>query len=239
MQCSDLTMQGHGCTFGAQRCRTVDDLLNVLRDTAQVAALYIGKQVQSWRDVVVGHYIRAGRARERRNGTQDDCATTASRNRQGGQLRQATHTILRRGTDHRIGHPVRRIEPERRCSLRGARQRSAQAGSDIALRDAQLRGPFTVNVHLQRRVAFRLLQTQVCNARDVLQAPLQLCGIVPVGSIVGARNFHIQRCRRSEVENLTACVSWQEGKSSAREARWQRLAQTLNVVRRWLMLWLE
>ncbi|KAG0933996.1 hypothetical protein G6F31_016193 [Rhizopus arrhizus] len=156
-------------------------------------------------------------------------ATTAAGDRQRLKCGQAVHAVLRRGGDHAVGDAVLRAQPECRGDLAATGQRRHHAVGDIALGDAQPIGAKPIDLHLQGRVAIGLLQAQVAQARHVAQAALQFLRIGAIAGRIRSGDAHVQRCRRTAVEDLAAGIGGQQRTAGAREGRRQYLAQASRV----------
>ncbi len=155
----------------------VDDLLNFIGDSAEIAPLNRSVDIDHRLNVVVRHQ---GHSRAPLDGSQRPriagLAPEVAGDRNVLQLLQGVDTVLRSLRRDGVAHAILGIEPVSRRGLETAAQRNQQVGRNVALREAdQLRlGP--VNIDVQMRFIERLLDAQISGSGNHFDSSQQFVG---------------------------------------------------------------
>ena len=104
------------------------------------------------------------------------------------------------------------------------------ARSGVAFRQPDDAGEFAIEIDLQRGVLEMLLDARIRNARDMADLRQQLVGEGAAGIEIGAGDLNVERRRRAEIEDLADDIRRKEGEGRARKSLRQLLAQSLHIV---------
>ncbi len=137
---------------------------------------------------------------------------------------------LRRLHHDRIGHAVVGIEIIGRRDLRAAGEIDHQTVGDVTLGQPDILRARPIDIDVEGRIAGRLLDPGIRNARDMADAAEQLVGIGEIGVDVGAADLQVDRRRRAEIQDLADDVGRKESEGHAGKGARQLFAQRLDIV---------
>ena len=164
---------------GRVDCHVLDDARDRVADRAEIASLHIGVDVDHRHDRVVRDQPRRAGLRDAGQAA-DDLRLDVGRiavalvDRDGFKVVDAAELILRRLDVDQMRDAVRRVEPVGRCDLAAARQDGEGVVGDIRLGQAGPQGEGAPRREQQSRLAHDLLDADVGDAGDLLQARRQL-----------------------------------------------------------------
>ena len=212
-----------------------DDLVDLARDAAEIAALEIGVDLVdrlNVRLVGVGRQRSAGEGRH----IAEQARHRISLRREGGADRRIGQRIERghlrlRGLNRQvIGYPLRRIGPEIRGYLLGRAQADVEVGGDLAGVEAELCRAGAVDRGKERRRIDLLLEMGIGNARDGPDAAPELPRDVQILDAVIADGAHVDLRRHPEIQDLGDHIGSLKIEDVFRKGRRQHLAQLAHII---------
>ena len=203
---------------GRECLRVGDQPVDLGGDVAEIGAVGSAVDVDDRSGVVVAHDRRASCCAGRWHRFASSCAVRLPGPVTGVVARSVSEARRNCGVWATTGYwvPVFGSIQKDSDGLGAARQRHQQVRGDVGLGQPQQRRLAAIDVDVERRIVEGLLDAQVHDARDLVQAGEQGVGVGAVAIDVEAGHLHVERRRQAEIEDLADDVRRQEGEARGR-----------------------